>query len=188
MERVWSYHPKASFCQMDPKIVPTRKKETWVVFVTSENPERENRKKFCEGHIPVCWVREMGPFIEFMWKVKVKVAQSRPSLRPSVVSWSSPGRNTGMGCHSLLQGIFPTQESTGGLLHCRHILYQLSYKGSPILTPKALNSYHVTQKFYLISNTWIISLTRERDSTWPFPPGCPTSPAWSSCPCSFFYC
>ena len=31
----------------------------------------------------------------------------------------------------LLQGIFPTQESNPGLLHCRWILYQLSYMGSP---------------------------------------------------------
>ena len=33
--------------------------------------------------------------------------------------------------HCLLQGIFPTQESNPGLLHCRWILYQLSYQGSP---------------------------------------------------------
>ena len=32
---------------------------------------------------------------------------------------------------SLLQGIFPTQGSNPGLLHCRRILYQLSHKGSP---------------------------------------------------------
>ena len=36
-----------------------------------------------------------------------------------------------MGCYSLLQGIFLTQGSNPGLLHCRQILYQLSYKGSP---------------------------------------------------------
>ena len=35
----------------------------------------------------------------------------------------SPGENTGVGCHSLLQGIFPTQGSKLGLLHCRQILY-----------------------------------------------------------------
>ena len=39
-------------------------------------------------------------------------------------------KNTGMGSLSLLQGIFPTQESNGGLLHCRWILYQLSYQES----------------------------------------------------------
>ena len=44
---------------------------------------------------------------------------------------TSPGQNTGVGSLSLLQGIFPTQESTWGLLHCRWILYQPSYQGSP---------------------------------------------------------
>ena len=44
--------------------------------------------------------------------------------------WNSPGQNTGVGSLSLLQGIFPTQESSRGLLHCRWILYQLSYEGS----------------------------------------------------------
>ena len=44
--------------------------------------------------------------------------------------WNSPGQNTGVGSLSLLQGIFPTQESSRGLLHCRKILYQLSYEGS----------------------------------------------------------
>ena len=42
-----------------------------------------------------------------------------------------PGKNTGVGCHFLLQGIFLTQVLNWGLLHCRQMLYQLSYKGSP---------------------------------------------------------
>ena len=41
-----------------------------------------------------------------------------------------PGKNTGVGCCFLLQGIFLTQGSNPGLLHCRQILYQLSYEGS----------------------------------------------------------
>ena len=40
-------------------------------------------------------------------------------------------KNTGIGSLSLLKQIFPTQESNWGLLHCRWILYQLSYQGSP---------------------------------------------------------
>ena len=40
-------------------------------------------------------------------------------------------KNTGVGSLSLLQRIFPTQESNQGLLHCRQILYQLSCQGSP---------------------------------------------------------
>ena len=43
--------------------------------------------------------------------------------------WNSPGQNTGVGSLSFLQGIFPTQESNWGLLHCRWILYQLSCQG-----------------------------------------------------------
>ena len=40
--------------------------------------------------------------------------------------WNSPGKNTGVGCHFLLHGIFLTQGSNQGLLHCRQILYRLS--------------------------------------------------------------
>ena len=40
-------------------------------------------------------------------------------------------KNTEVGSLSLLQWIFLTQESNRGLLHCRQILYQLSYQGSP---------------------------------------------------------
>ena len=44
--------------------------------------------------------------------------------------WGSPGKNTGMGCHSLIQGIFLTQGSNLGLLHSRQILCHLSHQGS----------------------------------------------------------
>ena len=52
------------------------------------------------------------------------------SLRPHRLysPWNSPGLNTGVGSHSLLQGIFPTQKLKWGLLHYRQILYQLSHR------------------------------------------------------------
>ena len=55
------------------------------------------------------------------------------SLRPHGLysPWNSLGQNTGVSSLSLLQGIFPTQGSNPGLLHCRWILSQLSHKGSP---------------------------------------------------------
>ena len=59
----------------------------------------------------------------------MKVAQSCLTLCDS--PWNSPGQNTGVGSLSLLQWIFPTQELNRDLLHCRRILYQLSYQGSP---------------------------------------------------------
>ena len=46
----------------------------------------------------------------------------------AVMSWNFPGQNTGVGSRSLLQGIFPTQGSNPGLLHCKQILYQLSHR------------------------------------------------------------
>ena len=45
--------------------------------------------------------------------------------------WDSPGKNTGVGSHFLLQGIFSTQGLRLGLLHCRQIFYHLNYQISP---------------------------------------------------------
>ena len=42
--------------------------------------------------------------------------------------WDFLGKNTGVGCHALLQGIFPTQRLNLGLPHCRQILYCLSHQ------------------------------------------------------------
>ena len=53
------------------------------------------------------------------------------SLPDILAQGDSPGKNNGGGSLSLLQGIFLTQESNQDLLHCRRILYQLSYQGSP---------------------------------------------------------
>ena len=60
------------------------------------------------------------------------------SLQPQGLfsPWNSPGQNTGMGSHSLLQGTFPTQGLNPGLPHYRQILYQLSHEGSPHFTYK----------------------------------------------------
>ena len=65
------------------------------------------------------------------------VAQSCPALC-NPMNYSLPGsfvhgdslcRNTGVGGHALLQGIFPTRGSNPGLLHYRWIVYQLSHQG-----------------------------------------------------------
>ena len=55
------------------------------------------------------------------------------SLRPHGLDspWNSPGQNTGVGCLSLLQGIFPTQGLNPGLPQCWWILYRLRHQGSP---------------------------------------------------------
>ena len=57
------------------------------------------------------------------------------SLRPHGLysPWNSLGQNTGVGSHSLPQGIFPTQESNPGLPHCRRTVYRLSHRWSPYI-------------------------------------------------------
>ena len=64
----------------------------------------------------------------------VKVAQSHPNLcdpHGLYSPWNSPDQNTGMGSLSLFQDIFPTQRPNPGLWHCRRIVHQLRYQGSP---------------------------------------------------------
>ena len=58
------------------------------------------------------------------------LCDSTDQLASLLCPWNSPGKNTGMGNHSLLQGIFLTQGLNCGLLYCRQILYHLSYQGS----------------------------------------------------------
>ena len=70
-------------------------------------------------------------------KVKVLIAQSCLTLcyglQPTrlLCPCNPLGKNTGGGCHALLQEIFPTQGSNWDLPHCRQILYHLSHQGSP---------------------------------------------------------
>ena len=82
--------------------------------------------------------REITIWQEYSRVVKVKVIQLCLTLcNPmdcsppgSSVHGDSPGKNTGVGCHTLLQEIFPTQESNPGLPHCRQVLYCLSHQGN----------------------------------------------------------
>ena len=82
------------------------------------------------------------------------VTQSCPSLCDpldysppgSSIHGDSPGKNTGVGCHALLQGIFPTQGSNPGLPHCRQIRYHLSHQGSPRILE--VSSLSLLQKIF----------------------------------------
>ena len=71
--------------------------------------------------------------------------EKEPATHSSILAWRIPwtvvlwaplsmgfsGKNTGVDCHFLLQGIFLTQGLNLGLLHCRQTLYHLSHQGSP---------------------------------------------------------
>ena len=62
------------------------------------------------------------------------IERRSPALQSDSLLSEPPGepKNTGMGSLSLLQKNFLTRESSWGLLHCRWILYELSYPGSRI--------------------------------------------------------
>ena len=84
-------------------------------------------------------VRSVSKCYTSVRSVSVSHSVVPDSLRPHglqptrlLCPWDSPGKNTGVGRHFLLQGIFPTQGLNPRLLHCRQILYRQSYKGSPL--------------------------------------------------------
>ena len=83
-------------------------------------------------------------------------SQPRSPVLWAVASSAEPPRkpkNTGVGNLSLLQRIFLTQELNQGLLHCRQILYQLSYQRSPVsIIP------YLKQRLFIY--LWYISLNR----------------------------
>ena len=83
--------------------------------------------------------------------MKVLVTQLCPTLcdlmdcmQPTrfLCTWDAPGKNTGVGSHSLLQGMFPSQGSNPDLRHCRPILY-LEAPGNFFNNQCCSESYHV---------------------------------------------
>ena len=69
-----------------------------------------------------------------LWKCHSVGLTLQPyGLQPATLCpWNSPGKNTEVGSHFLLQGIFSTQRSNAVFLLCRQILYRLSHQGSPV--------------------------------------------------------
>jgi len=100
-------------------------------------------------HTEKLWVtlkwRSLLLKLPLTWYVLCLLTQSCPTLCDpmdcsppgSSVHGDSSGKNTGVGCHALLQGIFPTQRLNPGLLHCRQILHHLSCQGSPRILERA---------------------------------------------------
>ena len=90
-----------------------------------------------KGGLMLWWVGKLDLSFILFWELSHINSEScsvvSDCLRPHGIysSWNSSGQDIGLGSISLLQGIFPTQGSNPDLPHCRHILYQLSHKGSP---------------------------------------------------------
>ena len=80
---------------------------------------------------PISWQSE-----NWKWSRPDMSDSLRPhGLQPTrLLPWDFPSKSTGVGCHFLLQGIFPTQGSNLGLPHCGQTLYLLSHQRSPYLS------------------------------------------------------
>ena len=63
---------------------------------------------------------------------------------------------TGLGYRTLLQGIFLTQELNQGLMHCRKILYQLSYQGCPRAWKAKVNESCAKAMHIFYLNNWVL--------------------------------
>ena len=115
-----------------------RTSQTYLQILCFTKQPSHSEKRFSTGQYrPIGLKNTLGQWMQRSVGV-VKLLGHVRLLRPHglwparlLCPWDSPGKNTGVGCHSLLQGIFLTQELNPGLLHCRQTLYWLSYKGSP---------------------------------------------------------
>ena len=109
-------------------------------IVIFNNNDKWNRTlKICKS---LCWIPEnyIILYIHYLWE-SVSRSVVSDSLWPYrlwpdrlLCPGNSPGKNTGVSNHSLLQGIFLTQGLNLDLMHCRQILYCLSHQGSPYQT------------------------------------------------------
>ena len=118
-------------------VVAPRQRSGLTVGMCSGAREPASTAGFVSGRL--CAFGHVTPLL---WALAASLAgifflfQSRSVLSDSLQPhglyspWNSPDQNTGVGSLSLLQRIFLTKESNRGLLHCRRILYQLSYQGS----------------------------------------------------------
>ena len=88
-----------------------------------------------QDHTVILFLIFWGSSLLFSTSKSVSHSVVSDSLQPhglpgSSVHGDSPGKNTEVGCHSLLQGVFLIQGLNLGLLHCRQFLYRLSHQGS----------------------------------------------------------
>ena len=131
---MWAIKCCVTFCD----IVIVYANINWFIFsvVVGLPPQRGFLKLILKHAAFISRSYFLNFLITIKWKCYCSVVSN--SLQPHglwparlLCPWNFPGKNTGVGCHSLLQGIFPTQGSNPGLLHYRQILYYPSHQGSP---------------------------------------------------------
>ena len=96
----------------------------WVdVFIRVFQKHETNKLYVCVCARVCCAVLSHSVVSDSLWLQRLQPGSS--------VHGDSPGKNTAVGCHTLLQRIFPTQGLNLGLPHFRQFLYHLNHQGSP---------------------------------------------------------
>ena len=88
-----------------------------------------------------CWTWRM--VMREKYKAKVYSLFGSQTVAYQAPPQDFPGKSTAVGCHCLLQEIFPTQGLNLGLPHCRQILHSLSHHGKTDLKPVPLSTIHM---------------------------------------------
>ena len=110
----------------------------WTVALQAPLSMEISRQEYWNG-LPFSSLGHLHPGIETgSPTLQADSFWSEPTGKPMSYAILRLKRKLEVGSLSLLQGNFLTQESNQGLLHCRRILYQLSYPGSPELTINVL--------------------------------------------------
>ena len=106
-------------------------------FLITDYSKSVNAKRSKIQWVQPCFLKITSAGLKMCMCVCARlVTQSCPTLWDPMdppgtsVHGDYPGKNTGVGCNSLLHGIFPTQGLNPGLLHCGRILYGLNHQGS----------------------------------------------------------
>ena len=94
-------------------------------------------------YLRVCLNKKLSEIIVYLDRALLFPAYKKATWTVAARPWNSPGQNN----RSLLQGIFQTQGSSPGLLHCKQILYHLSHQGSQNSLGKKVQSWktHTSQ-------------------------------------------
>ena len=106
------------------------------------------------------YFRNQRPCTMPLTESESEAAQLCPTLRPRGLqparllhSWNFLGKSTGVGCHLLLQGIFPTHRLNPGLPRCRQTLYHLSHQGSPMTLKVLFKQGDMNQNCKMVAHT-----------------------------------
>ena len=137
--RLWTYYFSENYSSFFPL------KFWWWAFVIVPyycdcEPECSLSVKYQSDHIRSDQLPSRVQLFATSWTI----------ARQAPLSLGSPSKNTAVGCHALLQGIFPTQGLNPGLPHCRWILYHLSQQS--LCTRVYLSIFTYWRAFQLLLN------------------------------------